>query len=219
MTEQLNKAIVRRHGYPGRCIAAARLFLLAAGLLLAGSAGAMLENVTSEQCLRGDCMNDRGTLELSTPWGKGRYTGEFRDGEFHGYGRLEIPISFLAKEVYVGYWDMGVRSGRGTHWNGDGKLYIGEWENNKRHGRGTYVINLPRWEENKHTEFWLKENTENYTGEFVNGHYQGQGTYRWADGQKYVGGFFASEKHGHGTFYYATGTARQQYWEYGDLIR
>ena len=23
-------------------------------------------------------------------------------------------------------------------------------------------------------EYWLKENTENYTGEFVNDHYQGQ---------------------------------------------
>ena len=73
--------------------------------------------------------------------------------------------------------------------------------------------------ENEHTEFWLKENFENYTCGFVEDHYQGQGTYRWPDGQKYVGGFFASDKHGEGTFYYGTGTARQQYWQYGDLIR
>ena len=44
-------------------------------------------------------------------------------------------------------------------------------------------------------EYWLKENTENYTGEFVNDHYQGQGTYRWVNGHRYEG-LFAGDKHG-----------------------
>ncbi|MBL6817181.1 MAG: hypothetical protein ISQ58_08635, partial [Pseudomonadales bacterium] len=101
-----------------------------------------------------------------------------------------------------------------------GNLYIGQWQDNKRNGFGSYFFNLPGWRENQHSEFWLKENTENYTGEFVNDHFQGQGTYRWAEGHKFVGGFFAGDKHGQGTFYYAkTGTARQQVWNYGDFIR
>jgi len=198
-------------------------FLAVVALLIAClqpvASASMLENVESEQCVRGDCVNGHGTLEVTTQWGKGLYSGGFRDGEFHGYGRLQVPISFLEEEVYVGNWSRGLRNGRGKHWNGDGNLYIGQWQDDKRHGHGSYFFNLPEWVENRHTEFWLKENTENYTGDFVNGHYQGQGTYRWPDGQKYVGGFFASEKHGRGTFYYATGTARQQVWEYGDLIR
>ena len=50
--------------------------------------------------------------------------------------------------------------------------------------------------------------------------FQGQGTYRWANGHRYEGGFFAGDKHGFGTFYYAkTGTARQQLWNYGDFVR
>ncbi|MEX2468812.1 MAG: hypothetical protein WD396_03570 [Pseudohongiellaceae bacterium] len=198
------------------------LFLAPAlGFSLASTAAHadMLQNVTGEECVRGDCVSGNGTLEFTTPWGKGRYVGEFLGGEFHGYGRLEVPISYLEEEVYVGNWANGRRNGRGKHWNGTGNLYIGQWRDDKRHGHGSYFVNLPEWVENRHTEFWLRENTENYTGEFVDGHYHGQGTYRWPDGQKYVGGFFASDKHGRGTFYYATGTARPQNWEHGDLIR
>ena len=178
-----------------------------------------LKEVTEEECVYGSCGNGRGTLSLKTPWGLGEYIGDFRDEEFHGYGRLEIPISFTQRAVYAGNWVRGQREGRGTHWNGEGKLYIGEWRTNKRHGTGSYFFNIPEWKENEHTEFWLKENFENYTGEFVEDHFQGKGTYRWPDGQRYEGSFFASDKHGEGVFYYTTGTSRKQFWHYGDLLR
>ena len=178
-----------------------------------------LKEVTEEQCIYGDCDFGRGTLQLKTPWGLGEYVGNFKDSEFHGYGRLEIPISFTSRAVYAGSWEGGSREGRGTYWNGEGNLYIGEWADNKRHGSGSYFFNIPVWEENKHTEFWLKENFENYTGDFVRDHFQGLGTYRWPQGQKYVGGFFAGDKHGEGTFFYVTGASRKQFWNYGDLIR
>ena len=178
-----------------------------------------LSEVTAEECVFGDCIEGRGRMELTTPWGKGEYSGNFRDGEFHGSGRLEIPISFTAKQIYVGNYDMGVRSGRGTFWNGNGKLYIGQWRDDKRNGRGSYFFGLNEWRENEHSEFWMKENLENYTGNFVDDFYHGQGTYRWAGGQKYVGEFFANEKHGFGTYYYSTGSPRQQLWEYGNFVR
>ena len=196
----------------------------AVALLLALSCeslfGQSLKGVTAEECLRGDCVSGEGTLELKTEFGKGRYVGGFLDGEFEGYGRLEMPISWNEEEVYVGNWERGLRVGRGTHWNGKGNLYIGQWRDNKRNGLGSYFFDLPEWRENQHSEYWLKENTENYTGEFVNDHFHGQGAYRWANGHRYVGEFFAGDKHGLGTFYYAkTGTARQQLWKYGDFVR
>lgn len=198
-------------------------FQLAAGLVFslfsASVTAQSLAEVTAEECVLGDCIEGRGRLELSTQWGKGEYFGNFRDGEFYGRGRLEVPISFMAKSIYEGNFDMGIRSGRGTYWNGNGKLYIGQWRDDKRNGQGSYFIGLARWEENEHSEYWMKENVENYSGTFVDDFYHGEGTYRWPAGQKYVGRFFANEKHGHGTYYYVTGSPRQQLWDFGDFIR
>jgi hypothetical protein len=195
------------------------LLLLCNALPVGTVLAQLLPEVRSRECVHNDCQNGSGRLEMRVEFGKAVYQGEFRNGEFHGFGRLEVPISFTQKAVYSGTFDMGVRSGRGTYWNGKGNLYIGQWQSDKRHGVGSYFFGLPEWRENQHTEFWLSQNTENYTGDFVNDLYQGQGTFRWKNGSKYVGGFFANDKHGPGTFYYTTGTARQQLWEYGEFIR
>jgi len=177
-----------------------------------------LDEVSARQCVFGDCENGRGTLELTTPYGKGEYRGSFRQGIFDGHGRLQVPISFTQNAIYVGNWVQGIRSGRGTYWNGKDNLYIGQWKDDKRNGTGSYFFKLPQWNENEHSEFWLKENTENYSGDFVDDFYHGQGTYRWPGGQKFVGGFFANDKHGYGTYFYSTGTRREQLWNYGDFV-
>ena len=195
----------------------ALICLLASGLSTV-SFSQSLDEVSKMECVYGDCQQGRGTLELTTPYGKGEYVGNFRDGIFDGYGRLRVPISFMENSIYVGNWEMGIRSGRGTYWNGKGNLYIGQWKDDKRNGRGAYFFNLPEWRENEHSEFWLSENTENYAGDFVNDFYHGQGTYRWPGGQKYIGGFFANAKHGYGAYYYVTGTKRNQLWHYGDFV-
>ena len=181
--------------------------------------GQLLKEVTAENCISGDCVDGRGTMELATQWGKGSYVGNFVDSEFHGKGRLEVPISFTNKSVYDGNWNMSVREGRGTYWNGTGDLYIGQWKGNKRNGSGSYFFNLAKWEENKNSEYWLKENTENYSGEFLNDHYHGKGVFRWDTGKRYEGNFFAGNKHGYGIFYYETGNTRQQLWDFGDFVR
>jgi len=172
----------------------------------------------SRQCLSGDCINGYGSLEITTSIGVNTYRGNFTEGSYHGFGKLTEMISRNERAYYEGNWVEGVRSGRGTFWDGRGSLYIGEWKNDRRDGRGSYFFGVHDWTENKYTEFWLSENTENYTGFFKNDLYDGEGTYRWPDGQKYVGGFFANNKHGPGTFYYPRGTIRHQVWEYGDLV-
>ena len=189
--------------------------LLAGGSLLAQP----LPQVLGKECVYGDCENGRGTQEISTPTGKAIYRGSFRNGLFDGYGELEEPLSFTEKAVYLGNWSAGKRNGRGKYYDGKGDLYIGDWQNDKRHGRGSYFVNIGRWRENEHTEFWLSQNTENYTGEFQNDLYHGQGVYRWKNGNRYEGGFFANDRHGFGTFFYATGTRREQLWDYGDFVR
>ena len=216
------------HRMSGKILQAVALL---AGLGFGGAAGVVVgaagnekvsvdwAEIESYRCVYGDCEDGRGNLEIETPFGVGSYSGHFRDGEFHGYGRLELPVSFLEKAVYHGHWQDGLRHGRGTYYNGKGNLYIGQWQADKRHGHGSYFFNLYDWQENKHTEYWLQEHYENYTGGFRDGNYHGQGVYRWADGKRYEGGFFASDKHGFGTFYYETGTSRKQLWHYGDFVR
>jgi len=199
-----------------------RRSLLAYAMLLlvpATGFGQLLKEVTAENCVYGNCVDGRGTMKLATAWGDGTYVGGFMEGEFNGNGRLELPVSFTNKLVYDGNWNIGVREGRGTFWNGDSDLYIGQWKNNKRNGQGSYFFKLPKWEENKNSEFWLKENTENYSGEFLNDHYHGEGIFRWASGTRYEGEFFAGNKHGYGIFYYQTGNTRRQLWNFGDFVR
>lgn len=194
---------------------------LTLAVLLATSAASaqQLGEVLEKKCVLGDCIDGRGTLEILTPIGKAEYFGEFEAGEFHGYGRLTVPLNRTQQSIYVGRWQQGVRTGRGKFWDGKADLYIGLWQDDMRNGEGAYFFNLGVWRENEHSEFWLKDNTENYSGDFLNDHYHGIGVFRWANGTRYEGDFFAGKKHGSGTFYYANGVQRKQVWEYGDFVR
>ena len=206
---------------PGSALRFACLVLLIAWLapLQAQQIGATTEvRELSRECTTGDCTEGYGVLVIKTNFGENVYRGNFKEGSYHGYGKLTEMVSRHQRAYYDGNWDMGIRSGRGTYWNGKSELYIGEWKDDKRHGRGSYFYGLTDWSENRYSEAWLSENVENYTGEFMTDFYHGQGTYRWPDGQKYVGGFFANKKHGPGTFYYPRGTQRPQMWEYGKLL-
>lgn len=196
----------------------ATVFMLLASTAL-GQSTMLNPEELSRSCVYGDCQTGYGILEIRTPNGTDRYEGDFRDGMFHGHGKFEQMISRTGRSYYEGEWNMGVREGRGTYWNGISNLYIGQWRNDLRHGQGSYFFGLTNWVPNRNTEAWLRENVENYTGEFVDDLYQGSGTYRWTDGQRYVGTFYANEKHGAGTFFYATGTRREQVWEYGRFVR
>lgn len=196
--------------------------LFAVGVAPAVLAQSWLTNPPAElrrECVYGDCQNGYGILEIRTELGTNRYEGTFQEGEFHGNGRLEFMVSQNERAYYEGNWLMGVREGRGTYWNGVSNLYIGQWRNDLRHGQGAYFFGVQDWSPNKHSEQWLRDNVENYTGEFVDDLYEGSGTYRWPDGARYVGDFYANEKHGNGTFYYPTGSRRDQYWQYGRFIR
>ena len=213
----------RAHTLPPAVFALVAVLLAAAAL---AQTPAMQINQTtpaireiSRSCTYGDCQNGYGTLEITTSVGKDLYRGNFKDGMYHGNGKLEQMLTVTTRAYYDGNWDMGIRSGRGTFWNGTGDLYIGQWRNNRRHGQGSYFFGVKDWTPNKYSEFWLSENVENYTGGFQNDLYHGRGTYRWPDGQRYVGEFFANDKHGPGTFYYPSGTIRPQVWEYGDFVR
>ncbi len=171
-------------------------------------------------CHRGDCISGYGILVEETERGLTRYRGEFREGQYHGSGRLEY---LDGGETYKGRWMIGKKQGRGTMWsrsvgwtstNNIYDVYIGNWRNDRRNGMGTQAFMIKDWVEDRNSETWLINNTENYTGEFLNDIFTGQGTYRWADGTKYTGGWAAGKKHGRGYFDFGTGIRSDRIFEF-----
>lgn len=185
------------------------LFGLSLSLLTPALAFAEEEEQEQLGCVRGDCENGEGSYIEIGPEGRTEYRGHFRNGRYHGFGRLEYVNE---KAVYKGYWKNGKRDGRGIYWDRDNNVYMGQWKNDRRNGQGSQFYNVEDWREDKYTENWLKHHTENYTGEFKNDVFFGQGTYRWADGTTYTGGWAANKKHGDGYFDYGHGNiSRHKY--------
>ena len=192
---------------------------LVALLLLAVTLGASAARAAVGDelgCISGDCENGYGTLVEKGALGLTRYRGPFVDGKFHGFGELELIDKRI---VYKGNFALGKRSGRGTEWDRNtNNVYIGQWRNDRRNGRGIQAFRVDNWNESRHTELWLSENTENYYGEFRNDNFDGQGTYRWEDGVKYIGGWAANKKHGRGYFLYASGNRQDRIYDFDERV-
>ncbi len=116
-------------------------------------------------CITGDCVNGKGTLVEETERGIRTYRGDFIDGKFHGFGRLTYEDE---REHYKGRFMSGKKWGRGTLWDRNGNIYMGEWRNDRRNGSGLQAFKVQGWKEDRYTENWLKENSENYYGQFKN---------------------------------------------------
>ena len=68
---------------------------------------------------------------------KCQYEGLFRNGVFHGKGKLTGEDG----AVYAGDWKDGKRHGSGTSTSGDRlREYKGHWQNDVKHGRGAQQL-------------------------------------------------------------------------------
>jgi hypothetical protein len=166
-------------------------------------------------CISGNCENGVGTLVEETPDGLRRYQGDFVNGKFHGFGKLELIDK---KITYKGNFQNGQKSGRGSEWDRENSVYIGQWRNNRRNGTGVQAFRVQDWKEDKYTENWLSRNTENFHGTFRNDNFDGTGTYRWPDGVTYTGGWAANKKHGRGYFLYPTGLRSDRIFEFDERV-
>lgn len=194
----------------------ALVFLSLFLLLLTLSAGKAVAAVGDNLgCLSGDCENGHGLLVVKDERGLVRYTGKFIDGKYHGFGKLELLDQ---GRTYKGNFMLGMRHGRGSQWDREGSVYIGMWRNDKRNGQGLQAYRVQDWTEDKHTEHWLSVNTENYQGGFRNNVFDGEGTYRWADGITYTGGWAGEKKHGRGYFLYPGGLRSDRNYHFNELV-
>ena len=171
-------------------------------------------------CHRGDCISGYGILVVETERGLTRYRGDFLQGQYQGSGRIEY---LGGGEIYKGNWVRGKKQGRGILWsrsvgwssiNNIYDIYIGNWRNDRRNDFGTQAFMIQDWVEDRNSENWLIDNAENYSGEFLNDIFTGQGTYRWTDGATYTGSWAAGKKHGRGYYEFGTGMRSKRIFEF-----
>ena len=133
-----------------------------------------------------------GSGEMIYQEDKRTYSGEWRHGRWHGFGRA----SFANGDNYEGEYRFDQRHGRGVYqWN-DGRVYDGMFREDKRHGKGKFV-----WPDGAV-----------YEGEFKNGQREGQGTYIFSDGGKYEGSWKDGRYSGYGVCSWEDGRCYKGEW-------
>lgn len=131
------------------------------------------------------------------------YTGEMRNGRFHGQGELNGGNG----DHYKGGFENGLIHGEGRWEFSNGTYYEGEFYQGMMQGKGLIVYsNGVRYEgEFKQDEFdgqgtQILRSGDTYTGHFKKGVMEGQGTYQQKDGGQYTGEFHNDELSGEGSY-------------------
>lgn len=124
------------------------------------------------------------------------YEGEYQHGTFNGNGKLVL----VDGSVYVGQMANGAFNGTGKFTTANGVVYVGAFVNNAFQGVGK--ITTP---------------TEEYTGNFNKGTYDGQGSLVYKNGTRYTGQFVGGAPDGQGRFEFPNGRAFEGQFKQGNF--
>lgn len=161
-----------------------------------------------------------------------KYSGNFKDGEKSGLGRLIFPNG----DMYEGEFANGEMNGMGTYLHFQGKVYIGEFKKGlkdgfgkeqdrhescyegefhkgKRYGNGKII-----WEDGGFFQgqfvddkacgvgerYWPGD--KKYYGQWIDDKMHGEGECVWEDGRKYKGMYFKGLENGKGTMEFPDGS-------------
>lgn len=116
-----------------------------------------------------------------------RYSGEYADGERHGYGTME----YVSGDSYEGSWATNKRNGEGVYFYANGDIYSGTWESDAKNGPGTMNF----------------ADGSQLVGAWQDGEIS-QGQWTWADGTVYSGGFVNGQPSGQGGFSFPSGATQ-----------
>lgn len=134
--------------------------------------------------------------------------GEFRNGEFTGWGRE----GRYGGEFYEGKFENGILTGKGIHRNKKGYIYQGDFVNKRKNGQGDLTSDnihyIGSFRDDKlngrgHIEY-LKEG-HTYDGDFRDNEIYGKGIFKWSNGDVYDGPMEDGKMHGRGKYIHFNG--------------
>lgn len=143
---------------------------------------------------------------------KYKYSGNFLNFNFHGYGELEYNESENNVKYYHGEYINGKKHGKGTEKFTNGEYYIGNFSNGLRHGNGILynsngIIKIEGiWSKGKSidttkiTEYYDNGNLK-YKGNYNGLNYEGKGILCNQDGDLVFEGEFHDDKYHSGKYY------------------
>ena len=149
---------------------------------------------------------------------KSVYLGQWRNGEFTGWGRE----TRRSGKVYEGKYINGLLQGKGILKNNKGVSYVGDFKDSKRHGKGILDTHKVHYEGDFQDDklcgkgrIIFKIEGHVYEGQFDNNEINGFGTFKWKNGDSYTGNMLNGKMDGKGKYRYNNGVVYEGIYKNG----
>ena len=146
-----------------------------------------------------------------------KYVGEWRDDKRNGQGTFKLKSVLMDDIIQEGLWKDDV-------FQGENELKIvatNELGQTLCPGSPYDISQKPDvskdWNACLGEVHWEYSGGGSYVGEFENGAWHGQGTFKQSPNEEYVGEWQNNQPHGQGTYTYADGTINEGKWENGEF--
>lgn len=124
------------------------------------------------------------------------YIGEFSNGKYNGFGTLVSDDG----SKYIGQFKNGDYHGTGKLLYEDGNKYVGEFKKGNRHGKGKMIAKDGTETSGTYYNNFLEDNIKTKDSRCSGDCENGQGTYTWDNGDKYIGQWRDGKRHGKGKY-------------------
>lgn len=150
-------------------------------------------------CVRGNCSDGNGTYKFDNG---DTYTGAWLQGARTGYGRYD----WADGSYYVGNFVNNILEGEGEYHGADGDIMKGTFKNGNLAEKTSTTTGCTLGDCQNGNGTYKFDNGDSYTGTWVNGKRTGYGRYDWTDGSYYVGNFKDDLLEGEGDYTGKDGT-------------
>lgn len=152
---------------------------------------------------KGDFKNDMRTGEATITFADGsEYIGTVENGLPHGKG----IYTFSDSSWYYGDFVNGKKHGVGEYHDADGSYYYGTFADDLKDGSGVCTVPLFDKSEYMGRCKLVFASGSVYVGDFVKDKRTGSGVYTWSSGERYEGEFINGVFDGMGSYYFAEDT-------------